>query len=141
MLSCLGSIGLGAVDQRIGPVKTTFIASALLMSGMIIVIFYRGESNVVILTSYFLILTCTGAMNSLGSSHNLSVFGASDYSVSFNLQTAVGSVIKMFGTFAAARSIEWVGDYSLAYKCYGIAIVVGTILILITGEKTIKKAP
>ncbi len=135
VLSCAGSIGLGWVDQRIGPVKTALISAALLMGGMLIVIFYHGESIPVIILGYLMILTCTGAMNSLGSSHNLSVFGVNDYSVSFNLQTAISSVIKMFGTFIAARSITWVGDYSIAYKVYGAAIVIGTILILVTGER------
>ena len=135
ILSCGGSIVLGWVDQRIGPVKTAAIASALMMGGMLIVIFYHGASQPIIIAGYLMILTCTGAMNSLGSSHNLSVFGVNDYSVSFNLQTAIGSVIKMFGTFVAARSITWVGDYSIAYKVYGVSILVGAILIILTGEK------
>ena len=136
ILSCLGSLATGAVDQRLGPVKSAVFAFLFQMSGMLIVIFYRGDSALLTIAGYLLIQFTMASSNSLASSQNLSVFGVRNYSVTFNFQTSLTTIIKMFGTFFAARSLVWTGGYELAYRVFGIALVCSIILIIIAGDKT-----
>ncbi len=135
ILSCAGSLFSGVVDQKIGPVKSALIICSVQLLGLMLVIFYHGASIAIVLLSYFIIMLAMGPSNSLSSSHNLSVFGVRNYSITFNFQTCITSIIKVMGTFIAARSISWFGDYSLAYKCFGIAAAIGLILILAAGER------
>ncbi len=135
IVACIGSMLMGLVDQKIGPVRTAIIDFVFLFTGMMIVMAYRGESMIITIIGYLIIQAFIGSVNSLCSSHNLSVFGPREYSVTFSAQTAVTSIIKMFGTFVAARSLIMVGNYSLAYKAFCLALVMGIILIVITGGK------
>ncbi len=139
VLSCFGSLICGNIDQKYGPVKCAVITFITQMSGMLIVIFYRGDSIAITVTGYLLTQLMTGASNSLASSQNLSAFGTRDYSVTFNFQTALTTVIKMFGTFFAARSLEYTGGYDLAYRLFGVALILSITLIVAAGDKPASK--
>ena len=135
ILGCLGSLLMGRVDQQIGPVKTSLISYCMMTLGFCIVIFYRGSSVVLTVAGFLLVQTFMGSVNSLGSSHNLSVFSGRDFPITSNIQGAVTSIVKMFGTFIAARSFALTGNYELAYRSFGIALTAGILLIVLTGDQ------
>lgn len=129
----------GTLDQKFGPVKTALFFFVFQAAGILIVIFYHGSSTAVILLGYWLVVGTFGTANNLASSQNLSVFGTGDYPLTYNCQCFANSVIKMMGTFIAARSLEWTGGYSLAYVAFGIALVLGILCIIIGGDKPLKR--
>lgn len=129
----------GMLDQRLGPVKTAFCFFLLQAAGILIVILYHGSSTALIIAGYWLVIGTFGTANNLASSQNLSVFGADNYPLTYNCQCFANSIIKMMGTFIAARSLVWVGDYSLAYIAFGIAFLLGITCIILGGDKPLKR--
>ena len=129
----------GAMDQKTGPVKTAVFFFLFQITGMGLVVFYSGGSDTVVLLSYWLVLGTFGTANNLASSHNLTVFGTANYPLTYNCQAFATSILKMMGTFIAARSLVWVGDYSLAYIAFGIALILGITCIILGGDKPLQE--
>lgn len=129
----------GILDQKFGPVKTAVFFFLFQITGMLTVNFYHGNSSFVVMLGFWLVVGTFGTANNLASSQNLSVFGAANYPLTYNCQCFANSIIKMLGTFIAARSLVWLGDYSMAYKAFAIALILGITCIILGGDKPQKK--
>lgn len=133
------SILSGILDQKFGPVKTAIFFFLFQITGMLMVNLYHGDSSFTVMLAYWLVVGTFGTANNLASSQNLSVFGTANYPLTYNCQCFANSVIKMLGTFIAARSLVWIGDYSLAYKAFTIALILGITCIIFGGDKPLKE--
>ena len=127
----------GFVDQKIGPVKTGVILTILQTVGFAIVAFYGSGNEMLPILAVWLIMGIFGAVNNLYSSQFLSIFGPMNFAVSFNMFVFIAGITKPLGQMIAGRSLAATGDYMAAGKIYLVCMIIGSICVVLAGDKKI----
>lgn len=137
VVQLLSSVISGFIDQKIGPLKTSWFLFIFQFVGFLICAFYGVGNMLIPMLAVWLTCGMFGAANNLYSSQTLSMFGPKNFTLAFNGLCFITTIVRNFGTFIAAGSVSRTGDYKIAYIIFAILLVFGLVLITLAGDKKI----
>lgn len=130
----VGSVFIGALDQKLGTKKAIFIYAIIFTIAMILALFHAQSVPCVWVSSIVVLAICGGTANLIPSA-TISKFGRWDYS-------SAARIIQSLGELGAGIGIMLTGlfmNYQHMYYLGIVALIIGMILIGVTKFNLIGK--